>query len=273
MKSPKVQFIRISPKMAKNWLEHSNPHNRALSEATVVRIVEAIKRGEWMQNGDSLRFDWDGNLLDGQHRLEAIVRTGKALWMVVISDLDPACFTTIDTGKKRNGSDVLSILREQNCPTLSCSIQMVNQYQRTRVLGGHGSARVSNARLLTAWETFDKEHMRRCVTIALRAKNNYAHTGILAACGYLIGSGHRPKFERIVADLTTATSIVANDPVPALLAAIKDARGHRIKLRTLAALTVQTVNARLRKQAVINLHWSEDEPFPALVEHTLEMVG
>lgn len=269
----KVAITKITPRMAQNWLDHNNPHNRALSESTVSKLVAAVKHGEFIQNGEPICFDRNGDLTNGQHRLVMITRVGKPFTMVVVTDLDPKAFTTYDTGKRRSGADVLSIVGEKNCPTLACAIQMVLQYQRNRVLGGHGSVRVSNSRLLDAWDTFDKEHMRRCVTLALRVRGIYKSTGILAACGYLVGPKHLPAFEKIVSDMLFGGGLVANDPVPALIRAIKDAQGHRIKLRTLGALTVQTMNARLRHKQVVSLHWNESEPFPVLLDHEMQVAG
>lgn len=99
----------VTPERAKEYLER-NKGNRQLSKRTVQTYAEAIKRGEWKFNGESIKFDGAGNLIDGQHRLHAIVLAGIAVELAVFRDLAVESFATIDTGRNRTAGDVLSIM-------------------------------------------------------------------------------------------------------------------------------------------------------------------
>jgi hypothetical protein len=77
-----------------------------------------MKRGYWALNHQPIAFDEEGNLLDGQHRLAAIVRSGKTIRMLVARNV-PREFgsdgdkhfvqETIDGGKPRSIGDRINL--------------------------------------------------------------------------------------------------------------------------------------------------------------------
>lgn len=114
----------VTPEMASKLLD-TNTNNRNLSHKTVAALSNAMARGEWKMNGDPIRMSRTGVLLDGQHRLSAVVKSGMSFDFLIIYGLDDSVFTTIDTGKKRNGCDALSIDGFNNISTLSAVCRML----------------------------------------------------------------------------------------------------------------------------------------------------
>lgn len=98
----------ITPAMAEAWLE-KNPKNRSLRERRVNNLVRVIKKGQWQFNGDAIRIANDGSLIDGQHRLAAIMVSKKPCESLVIRGLSPDVMTTIDLGASRSMGDHLKI--------------------------------------------------------------------------------------------------------------------------------------------------------------------
>lgn len=109
----KAQLEIITPAIAQRLLE-ANPKNRPVSEYTVERYADDIINGRWKQNGQSIIVSSDGELLDGQHRLSAIIKAAKPLGLLVVRNVDPDSFDTIDSGKARSVSDVLAIRGHAN---------------------------------------------------------------------------------------------------------------------------------------------------------------
>lgn len=105
----KTKVETITPKQAETYLDH-NTINRSLNQKRVKALAKAIERDEWMLTGDPIRFDSDGRLIDGQHRLHACLVSALPIKSLVIRGLDPAVFKVIDTGKSRTAGDVLSIM-------------------------------------------------------------------------------------------------------------------------------------------------------------------
>lgn len=102
-------IVNITPEQAAKMLER-NVRNRNISKRRVVFYAEEIKKGNWMLNGESIRFNDKNQLIDGQHRLSAIIKANVSVEMIVITGLNPEVFKNIDTGRNRNGGDALSII-------------------------------------------------------------------------------------------------------------------------------------------------------------------
>lgn len=103
-----ADILRISPAVASKWLDR-NTSNRPLSAVYVNELAAAMKRGEWMENGEAIKFSKDGVLLDGQHRLAAVIASSVAIVSRVEYGLPPEAFITLDRGKKRNLGDALAM--------------------------------------------------------------------------------------------------------------------------------------------------------------------
>lgn len=100
-----VEIIEITPEMATEMLGH-NTGNRNIKASGVRRYVDDIENDRWIFTGDSIRFDSTGRLLDGQHRLTAIVRTGRTMRAIVIRGLDPKAQEAMDLGIGRSTGDL-----------------------------------------------------------------------------------------------------------------------------------------------------------------------
>src|SRR4051812_39659069 len=95
------EVVLIAPKLASEWLR-TMVANRPLSQIKAVEYGLAMERGDWVLNGETIKFNDKGNLIDGQHRLQACVLAGKPFQTYVVRGIaDDRAFATIDTGKLR----------------------------------------------------------------------------------------------------------------------------------------------------------------------------
>ncbi len=117
----------ITPELAQEYLKR-NTGNRALSRANLANLIARLERGEFGFTGDSVKFDWDGNLIDGQHRLELVVATGTPVPMVVQRGLDPAVFKYLDQGRKRSLGDALSVNKVPNYNGIAAIVSLAYAY-------------------------------------------------------------------------------------------------------------------------------------------------
>lgn len=130
MKAPiKTSLERVTPEMAETWLE-LNTKNRPLSPKRVRRLAEAIQRGEWEVNGESIKFNCDGSLIDGQHRLAACVSSGRAIETMVVRGLPRNTFTTIDRGRARTLGDDLALAGEEYYRCLAAALTVAWQHDQ-----------------------------------------------------------------------------------------------------------------------------------------------
>lgn len=103
---PKVTVENITPAKAQLML-HGNMDNRRIRQRRVELYARQMISGQWQMAGDPVRIDPNGRLLDGQHRLLAVVAANVTVPMVVIRDLPTEAFKVIDSGMMRGFADAL----------------------------------------------------------------------------------------------------------------------------------------------------------------------
>ncbi len=107
--APSVSCLIITPDMALSWLEKVNTNNRPVIDAYVHRLARDMKEGRWILTHEGIAFGPDGTLLDGQHRLWAIVEAETPIRMHVWFNVPPEALMAIDTGKARSLADILHL--------------------------------------------------------------------------------------------------------------------------------------------------------------------
>lgn len=105
----RVQIIDVTPTMADGLLK-ANTRNRNLTPKVVSTYARDMLRGHWAANGEAIKVAEDGTVLDGQHRLAAIVQSGVTLEdMLLVTELPAWTQDTMDSGRKRTTADVFKI--------------------------------------------------------------------------------------------------------------------------------------------------------------------
>lgn len=98
----------ITPAKAQEYLR-TNDANRPISKVYVRSYADTMRRGAWLMNGVPIIFDTEGRLLDGQHRLRAVVEAGIPVRFDVVRGAPSAAFTTYDTGRHRNLGQIIAM--------------------------------------------------------------------------------------------------------------------------------------------------------------------
>lgn len=94
----------IKPEDAKRILDEM-PAQRSLNRDTVILYAESMKNNEWLLNGETIIFDEEGKLMDGQHRLSACVESGVPLHTMVMRGVPRRFMPTLDIGRTRSLKD------------------------------------------------------------------------------------------------------------------------------------------------------------------------
>ena len=61
----KITTERITPKQAEKYLEENIENNRPILDRHVAVLARDMKAGNWVQNGETIKFNGTGALLDG----------------------------------------------------------------------------------------------------------------------------------------------------------------------------------------------------------------
>lgn len=115
------EMLTITPAEASKYLAN-NPANRRISETIVKAMAEDMKAGRWMETHQGIAISKTGRLLDGQHRLTAIIKAGIPVKMMVTFDVDEKAMDAIDQGRKRSTSDIFLFSGEETWMRDKCVI-------------------------------------------------------------------------------------------------------------------------------------------------------
>lgn len=117
----------ISPEEAIDLLS-KNIQNRRVLRNQVVRLAAQMKAGDWEFDGTPIRIAKSGRLLDGQHRLHALIESETTQKFLIISGLEESTQAVMDTGVKRSLKDMLDMMGEKSATQIAALIAASYRY-------------------------------------------------------------------------------------------------------------------------------------------------
>jgi len=111
----------INPEFAHKLLKY-NPKNRRLNRSHVMGLASQMEEGLFMPELGFISFDKKGQMIDGQHRLHAIIESQTSFKIRILTGLDPSVRHIIDTGMKRTLADILRMDGIENAAVVSGAI-------------------------------------------------------------------------------------------------------------------------------------------------------
>lgn len=138
MKTPAtVEIRKITPELASEWLDERWGEQRSVRAAHVNRLAADMNAGRFKISPDAI-LRIKNKIANGQHRLEAVVQSGKAQSFLVMESSDEELYKIIDAGLKRTVADGLfGILFAKSIPSIARWVQAYNsQTIRASARGG-----------------------------------------------------------------------------------------------------------------------------------------
>jgi len=249
----------ITPAIAKKLLL-SNTHNRTVG-IKVRAYSLAMMRGEWKLNGEAIKIAADGAILDGQHRLLAIIESGVTIQTLVVRGLTNDTQETMDTGKSRSLADVLKLRGEKNCIALASIITGIIRWElygaKAAITDGTSKFPVTNAQ---ATARLDAEPSLRDLPMAIQAVSRRAHISskIIGVLYYQFTKLDVDDADFFIARLTDGDALAVGNPILTLKRTLNDLhdnqKGTRNSVYT-GALTIQAWNKFRRGEDAKILRW------------------
>lgn len=176
-----VQIMEIDPDLAAAMLAH-NTSNRPLSQYKADYLGQKMAAGKWLDAGIAhVIFSDEGVLLNGQHTLTGIVRSGCTITTTVSWGVDPAAFAVIDIGIRRSAGQVLQLsgsARGSDAAAIIRLVVKVSRVQRTPTGGWSTFNRaIDNDELLELYQ-LDPDEWEYCAAIAKRTETAARQTGL-----------------------------------------------------------------------------------------------
>ena len=140
MKNENVKLVLFTPEMAKEIISKPSTNYRASKEKVVNQYAKDMKNGKWFFCGDSIKFDKDGNCIDGQHRLKAIIESEKSQMFIRVDGLEPESAQVMDSGFKRSVEDYLRKQANAYEAGAAAIVRQVETFKKKSKHMGHSTA-------------------------------------------------------------------------------------------------------------------------------------
>ena len=124
----KSQLWTITPDVAAELLRHALP-NRRLIKSRVTELAQEMTAGHWATNGETIILDTELRLVDGQHRLAAVVESGCTIESLVAVGISAQTMGTIDQGRAKSAGDVLTMAGMEHAPQLASTARWLWKYE------------------------------------------------------------------------------------------------------------------------------------------------
>lgn len=268
--TPIITLETITPEIAARWME-KNIKNRPQRQLVINRYTEAMKDGQWTLNAETIKFDTGGNLLDGQHRLQAIINSGVSIRCYVARDLAPEVFDTIDVGAARAPRDTLALAGETNFTVLS---QVLRMWYIHEELGSFAELSSNVSSLITTRDLLQTLERHPDIRISISAVTGQKLLRPLisapqaAFCHYLFARIDLPTCNHFFQKFTYGDNLESNHPVLLLRQRLLNLTAHSTNIRIeKVALVIKAWNLVRKKKTAMALRWQvgQGEDFPKAI--------
>jgi hypothetical protein len=268
----KIQSERWTPDRATQVLEAQkrigwrNP--RGLREHRVNVYAREMKAGRWRQNGETISFNGE-KLLNGWHRMNAIVASGVTLDLFVARGVDVEAISTMDVGLIRGATDLISMRGFSNASQVAAAGRLALTYLRYHTVATDPDKNVTPGEV----DDWVVAHPEVSESVAFwknttGSRHITAHGSAMAAFHWLCGRRHSVERDAFFTDLINGVNLGTTQPVRVLRERLIADRASSAKLPRLyvCAITVKSWNAELRGEPVKLLRYNRDnESFPLLM--------
>lgn len=251
------RVVNVTPVMAFEWLKR-NRKNRAINRSHVARLSRDMAAGRWVATPQPIIFDVDGDLIDGQHRLTAIVDCGVAVQSTVCDNAPRESLRGIDMGAARQADGILRMLH--GVTASKREIATSNAMAEGMRLGPTGFTKQELAE-------FFLEH-QEAVRFVVAAVPPSAGKAIKSSVGAAIGRAYYSvDRDVLLAFCEVLTTGITKRPADATVVVLRDfimasvARGSS-SAATLYRKTARALDAYRKGEVLGRLFEATKEPFP-----------
>lgn len=244
----------VTPEKAEEWLK-LNTINRTVDSARVAIYAEDMRLGRWNYGHDDapvsdLMFNCDGTLLDGGHRLAAVVQAKKGQWFVVKRNMPRDSGLLPDHGKPKTLNDTIRMYCKLHKLAVPPSLGAFTKALRVVVQHSTSPGRQQGVQLpFSVWlDAFKKDRtaLSAAVSKATTLRHLMSH-GLAAGLWFLFAQKDAAMADAFFTKLKSGQGIQKGEPVGVLRQRLIAERAkkpiERVKHYGLAEWTVRAWNA------------------------------
>lgn len=232
-----ARTVRVTPKIAADYLTH-NVKNRKLKRKQIEKYARDMAAGDWLETGEAIKFDEDGNLLDGQNRLNAIILAETTLPLLVIRGLPAKSQDVMDSGVPRSNGDMFALHGYVNSHNLAGAANVFAAWDA----GELTNAMQQNAKKLTQSEALTLVRKHPGLAKSTLTAHNIIYkrlrmpVGSLATAHYTLRELDEVACDTFFRRIDNYETTGAGDPIATLLKRVADERQNRVRIWPSTAL-------------------------------------
>ena len=268
----KTEIKLITKEVAEEILK-GNLHNRKPNLDHVSSLASHMTNCNWKASGDPIRISKTGRLLDGQHRLMALVKCAVPQKMLIVSDLEDEVFDVIDTGKMRNASDIFHIANINNANTMSAIVKIVKAYESGIDITNNSGAialrkYLSPAHLIEEYNSRPEYYEE----LLKSASKHWSNSKILkpseyALINHIFSKINSSNSEEFLDKLSTGSMLDVDDPIFLLRKRLIDYKAGRLRVhfKLKLGLTYLAWNHFRKGNSIKFLRFGVNDELPKLI--------
>lgn len=262
---PVVVVEKITPEFAEELLSR-NTHNRHIRDRHVDALSRDMQNGLWKMTGESIKIAKDGTILDGQHRLLAVVDSGVTIESAVTYNLEIDDQVVMDSGRTRTFGDHLKINGELYSHEKAALVRKIILWEQSGLRSGVLEA--TRQELLDVFLTERDEIEEACIVAVRMSKAVNVPRSILSLAAYLLYKVDAEDAEFFFARCADGQDLSEGNPIYALRRALQNREyiNSTIAAYTIMGLILKAWNAwrdgREVKVLAFRMGGSQAEPMP-----------
>ena len=217
---PESNVVLVTPDYAKDLLQ-KNDRNRGISKYVLSNYVADMENERWQDSASQIQISSEGSLLNGQHRLHAVVQSGRSQYFTITRGLNSETQDVMDLGKTRTVADALSIRGVKNWHMVAASIRLHYGWQTgtpIKTFEGGRTGRTKAQEIELILQEKDKIPMLgEVMNMASRSTAAFRPLTGASAGAFLIEATRLPgtwEYARnFIEQVTTGERLVDRDPI------------------------------------------------------------
>lgn len=268
----------ITPTAAKALLDHTREtqsfldttgetaagRQRGVRRSAVNSYAQAMVDQQWALTYVPILIDTYGRVVDGQHRLLAVVQSGLAQRFKVVRGVDPTIANYLDIGARRDGGDFLQTQCgiTKHGKRLAAAVNWVYRYDTGAMARNNGVPLYRMAEQLARCQGIE-----RSVALSAGAYHVCRRGAVLAGAHFVFSRIDAAEADVFLMRIRDGVGLASQDPELLLRERLLTSnRGTSYNLRDLSALVVRAWNLRREGRTVQRLVWSPaKDAFPVAI--------
>jgi len=258
----------MSPKWAAEILgAQAAGGNRTPRRRVVDKYAHEMNSGRWRPHAAAIHITAEGRLLNGQHRLMAVVKCGFPVAMAILFNADPEDMPVMDDMTPRRPSDLLAALGHKNARHLEAVCRLIRRYDSVPVTGRLQqfiSCVLSNEEVNCIVERHPGIPDSMAFIGFHQASYRPLNLTLATFVHYMAAKTDREKADEFMHRIKDGVGLEATSPTYVLRERLQDNQSSRARLSRDHVLALM-VKAWLCYEAggtMKQLRWSSNETFP-----------